>query len=154
MKAISKAGFSFALTWCLAAEALGGGPGDYGISSRWTTAVGGSLRPIYRNDDVANHHRKLMSLHEHHPAASVHSGLSLANNDTPTEDHLQQQQHDHRSLAFGDYIDSSFACPAMVTCNIVCVANVTDCPADATCPGMTADGSANNNSNRTYEVRT
>lgn len=104
MKAISAAGFSVA-TWCLAAEALGGGPRDYyGVSSRGTTAMG------------ADHH--------------------------------------HRSLAFGDHIDTSFACPATVTCNIVCVANVTDCPADAMCPGTTADGSANNNSNRTYEVRT
>lgn len=39
----------------------------------------------------------------------------------------------HRSLAFGDYVDQSFSCPFTTTCPNVCVAEASDCPADATC---------------------
>jgi hypothetical protein len=39
-----------------------------------------------------------------------------------------------RSLAFGDYVDTTFSCPAMITCPDICVASPEDCPADAVCP--------------------
>ena len=47
-----------------------------------------------------------------------------------------------RHLAFGDYTDPTFSCPATTTCPIVCVANVADCPLDAQCPGTHPNGSA------------
>lgn len=34
---------------------------------------------------------------------------------------------------FGDYVDPTFNCPATTTCGRVCVANVTDCPAEMLC---------------------
>jgi hypothetical protein len=40
-----------------------------------------------------------------------------------------------RFLAFGDYVDPTFSCPATVTCPDVCVASVDYCPEDAVCPG-------------------
>ena len=40
-----------------------------------------------------------------------------------------------RFLAFGDYFDPTFSCPATITCPDVCVASVEDCPVDAVCPG-------------------
>ena len=40
-----------------------------------------------------------------------------------------------RFLAFGDYVDPTFSCPAKITCPDICVASVDDCPADAVCPG-------------------
>jgi hypothetical protein len=135
----------------------GGGGGGTGPSSRrrvvsswWTAALDG-LRPTMAMD----HHRKLSSLRS--------SGSSFVNNnpvelpsflDIPTNNAVDYD-HDplHRSLEFGDYTDPSFSCPAMVTCNIVCVANVSDCPSDATCPGTTANnGIVASNSNHTYEV--
>ena len=45
-----------------------------------------------------------------------------------------------RFLAFGDYVDTSYSCPATITCPDVCVASVEDCPADAVCPGTHPDG--------------
>ena len=142
--AIAAANVFFATTnCCLAVAAVSGGPSQqlhYGISSRWTAAA---LSGIPRNDD-ADQTRKSLSLR------SNLAGLAVLEHAIPIDEKFQQQQQ--RSLAFGDYIDPSFACPAMVTCNIVCVANVTDCPADAQCPGTTADGGAST-SNHTYEVR-
>ena len=44
-----------------------------------------------------------------------------------------------RFLAFGDYVDPSYSCPATVTCPDVCVASAEDCPADAVCPGTHPD---------------
>ena len=40
----------------------------------------------------------------------------------------------HRSLAFGDYVDPTFQCPATTTCRVVCVAAAEDCPQDSQCP--------------------
>lgn len=145
--AVAAANVFFApTTCCLAVAAATGGPiqqQHYGISSWWTATLSG----IPRKDD-ADHHRESLSLR------SNLAGLVLLEHDIPIDElqQRQEQQQDRRSLAFGDYTDPSFACPAMVTCNIVCVANVTDCPADAQCPGTTADGGASN-SNHTYEVR-
>lgn len=45
---------------------------------------------------------------------------------------------------WGDYADHSFQCPALTTCQRVCVANVTDCPVEMTCNGtmnLCPDGS-------------
>jgi hypothetical protein len=45
---------------------------------------------------------------------------------------------------WGDYADHTFQCPALTTCQRVCVANVTDCPAEMTCNGtmtLCPDGS-------------
>ena len=46
---------------------------------------------------------------------------------------------------FGDTADPTFNCPALTTCAQVCVANVTDCPAEMACPAanetLCADGS-------------
>jgi hypothetical protein len=45
---------------------------------------------------------------------------------------------------WGDYADHSFQCPALTTCQRVCVANVTDCPPEMTCNGtatLCPDGS-------------
>ncbi len=39
-----------------------------------------------------------------------------------------------RFLAFGDYVDPTFSCPATVTCPDICVAAAEDCPSDAVCP--------------------
>jgi hypothetical protein len=39
-----------------------------------------------------------------------------------------------RLLAFGDYVDTTFSCPATITCPDICVASPEDCPADAVCP--------------------
>ena len=39
-----------------------------------------------------------------------------------------------RFLAFGDYVDPTFSCPATITCPDICVASTDDCPADAVCP--------------------
>jgi hypothetical protein len=39
-----------------------------------------------------------------------------------------------RFLAFGDYVDPTFTCPATVTCPDICVASAEDCPSDAVCP--------------------
>ena len=36
---------------------------------------------------------------------------------------------------WGDYADHSFQCPALTTCQRVCVANVTDCPPEMMCNG-------------------
>ena len=44
-----------------------------------------------------------------------------------------------RFLAFGDYVDPTFSCPATVTCPDVCVASVEYCPEDAICPGTHPD---------------
>ena len=44
-----------------------------------------------------------------------------------------------RFLAFGDYVDPTFSCPATVTCPGVCVASVEYCPEDAICPGTHPD---------------
>jgi hypothetical protein len=44
-----------------------------------------------------------------------------------------------RFLAFGDYVDTSFSCPATITCPDVCVASAEDCPADSVCPGTHPD---------------
>jgi hypothetical protein len=44
-----------------------------------------------------------------------------------------------RLLAFGDYVDTTFSCPATVTCPVVCVASVEYCPEDAICPGTHPD---------------
>lgn len=41
----------------------------------------------------------------------------------------------HRFLAFGDYVDPTYSCPATTTCPVVCVAAVEDCPEDVVCPG-------------------
>ena len=40
-----------------------------------------------------------------------------------------------RFLAFGDYVDPTFTCPATITCPDICVASAEDCPVDAVCPG-------------------
>lgn len=56
-----------------------------------------------------------------------------------------------RSLAFGDYVDPSFSCPATTTCANVCVASINDCPEDALCPGTHPDDDGN--PDHTYEVR-
>jgi hypothetical protein len=45
---------------------------------------------------------------------------------------------------WGDYADHTFQCPALTTCQRVCVANVTDCPVEMTCNGtmtLCPDGS-------------
>ncbi|KAL3816680.1 hypothetical protein ACHAXA_003870 [Cyclostephanos tholiformis] len=39
-----------------------------------------------------------------------------------------------RFLAFGDYADPTFSCPATITCPDICVASPEDCPEDAICP--------------------
>ena len=72
----------------------------------------------------------------------------------PNKD-LHDYDHHHRSLTFGDYVDPSFSCPATVTCNIVCVTNITECPADALCPGTRNSNYDQNvnSANHTYEVR-
>ncbi len=44
-----------------------------------------------------------------------------------------------RFLAFGDYVDTSFSCPATITCPGICVASAEDCPADSVCPGTHPD---------------
>jgi hypothetical protein len=44
-----------------------------------------------------------------------------------------------RLLAFGDYVDTTFSCPAIVTCPVICVASVDYCPEDAVCPGSHPD---------------
>ena len=44
-----------------------------------------------------------------------------------------------RFLAFGDYVDPTFSCPATVTCPNVCVASAECCPEDAICPGTHPD---------------
>ena len=49
----------------------------------------------------------------------------------------------HRFLAFGDYTDPTFSCPATTTCPLVCVASIEDCPSDATCPGSNPDSDPN-----------
>ena len=48
-------------------------------------------------------------------------------------------QQMHRSLAFGDYTDPTFDCPATTTCPVVCVNAIDDCPADATCAQANPD---------------
>ncbi|KAL7521821.1 hypothetical protein ACHAWX_006509 [Stephanocyclus meneghinianus] len=48
-------------------------------------------------------------------------------------DALDMEQQMHRSLAFGDYVDPTFNCPATTTCPLVCVNSTDDCPVDATC---------------------
>ncbi|KAL3775476.1 hypothetical protein ACHAW5_005527 [Stephanodiscus triporus] len=48
-----------------------------------------------------------------------------------------------RFLAFGDYVDPSYSCPATVTCPDVCVASVDYCPEDAVCPGTHPDDEGN-----------
>lgn len=48
-------------------------------------------------------------------------------------------QQMHRSLAFGDYTDPTFDCPATTTCPVVCVNAVDNCPADATCAQANPD---------------
>ena len=54
----------------------------------------------------------------------------------------------NRSLAFGDYADSStFSCPAITTCPILCVANIDDCP--TSCEQQPYDDA---NANVDYEV--
>lgn len=55
----------------------------------------------------------------------------MSNNDQAAGLDLDLQMH--RSLAFGDYADISFACPATTTCPLVCVNSTDDCPEDATC---------------------
>jgi hypothetical protein len=47
-------------------------------------------------------------------------------------DALPSEQR-HRHLAFGDYADPTFSCPATTTCPLVCVNSTSDCPIDATC---------------------
>ena len=53
---------------------------------------------------------------------------------SPSSSLSHDPNEDHRSLAFGDYVDPTFSCPATVTCHVVCVANATNCPMDASCP--------------------
>jgi hypothetical protein len=72
------------------------------------------------------------------------SRSKVSNNGGSDDRMLNSLQEDnvndfHRFLAFGDYADHSFQCPATTTCPIVCVANVDDCPQDATCPGTHPD---------------
>ncbi|KAL3780294.1 hypothetical protein HJC23_001335 [Cyclotella cryptica] len=49
------------------------------------------------------------------------------------------EQQKHRSLAFGDYADPTFNCPATTTCPLVCVNSTDDCPSDATCASANPD---------------
>lgn len=56
----------------------------------------------------------------------------------------------HRFLAFGDYADHSFQCPATTTCPIVCVATAEDCPQDGLCPGTHPDKTFD--ANHEYEL--
>ena len=37
------------------------------------------------------------------------------------------------SADWGDYADTSFQCPALTTCEAICVSNITECPYDLTC---------------------
>jgi hypothetical protein len=46
---------------------------------------------------------------------------------------LLAQQLDLTSADFGDFADTSFVCPATTTCPVVCVAALTDCPAELIC---------------------
>ena len=54
-------------------------------------------------------------------------------------DSLDVEQQMHRSLAFGDYADPTFNCPATTTCPLVCVNSTDDCPVDATCASANSD---------------
>jgi hypothetical protein len=133
------------------------------VSAAGATAVGGGAGPMPRHHP---RHRGMLSswflsmLRPDATSTSTTTNGNLmtisinGNSDASTtplfmSDSLLLDDHTHRSLAFGDYVDPTFSCPAMVTCNIVCVANVTDCPADAQCPGTSPDAL---NSNHTYEV--
>ena len=71
-----------------------------------------------------------------------------ANNPENSSFHHQAQ----RVLAFGDYADHSFQCPATTTCPIVCVASIDDCPSDSRCPGTHPDGDAAFPSDHEYEL--
>ena len=67
---------------------------------------------------------------------------------------LQEEEYNvdncHRFLAFGDYADHSFQCPATTTCPIVCVATIEDCPQDGLCPGTHPDKTFD--ANHEYEL--
>ena len=128
---------------CLA-EA-GGGPNRHRGRSSWLTTTLDSIRPLFMAARRPGGDNKLMSMHNNNDVIlTTKEGWGLL-------DGFPKEDLHHRSLEFGDYVDPSFSCPAMVTCNIVCVANITDCPADALCPGTHPDNVAN--SNHTYEVR-
>lgn len=73
--------------------------------------------------------------------------IKAVNNDRMDEDDVDNF---HRFLAFGDYADNSFQCPATTTCPIVCVATAEDCPQDGLCPGTHPDKTFD--ANHEYEL--
>ena len=112
-------------------------------SSGADVAVGFEKNGIFnmlnnKHDDAVNSNSKLLS---------SSSNVEDSSNPSFFGGIIQQHPHQHRSLAFGDYVDPTFACPATTTCRTVCVASASDCPTDAQCPPnyqLCADGTCVN----------
>jgi len=95
--------------------------------------------------------RKLIRRHD----SNSSSNNNIMHEHLPLSPPIDLHPHLYRSLAFGDFADPTFSCPATTTCPVVCVASLADCPADALCPGTHPDDgapSSPSSSSRQYQL--
>jgi hypothetical protein len=72
------------------------------------------------------------------------SSRKLTSSLSSSSPHDDSSTQSHRSLAFGDYADPTFTCPATTTCPLICTNSTDDCP--TTC------ALANPDSNHEFEL--
>ena len=123
MKALSAAAVSAAAGIIVPCVAVSSGSRD--ISSWWHAMDGIPILMDRRPERKMSVNAYYSSVAHHHPEGSDEWSVGPAAHG--------------RFLAFGDYVDPTFSCPATVTCPDVCVASVEYCPEDAICPGTHPD---------------
>ena len=123
MKALSAAAVSAAAGIIVPCVAVSSGSRD--ISSWWHAMDGIPILMDRRPERKMSVNAYYSSVANHHPEGSDEWSVGPAAHG--------------RFLAFGDYVDPTFSCPATVTCPDVCVASVEYCPEDAICPGTHPD---------------
>ena len=123
MKALSAAAVSAAAGIIVPCVAVSSGSRD--ISSWWHAMDGIPILMDRRPERKMSVNAYYSSVANHHPEGSDEWSVGPAAHG--------------RFLAFGDYVDPTFSCPATVTCPDVCVASVECCPEDAICPGTHPD---------------
>ena len=104
---------------------VAGSSGSHDITSWWHAMDGIPILMDRRPERKMSVNAYHSSVAHHHPEGSDEWSVGPAAHG--------------RFLAFGDYVDPTFSCPATVTCPDVCVASVEYCPEDAICPGTHLD---------------